>query len=150
MKDLETLNLYESFEVFPDAKKILKLNKWIKARKYSCLEHVTDDKLTLKVKLFPFLLYLNTCHPQKQWKSDSANSQYLLDEIKAVTQERRSIMKDLKLFEYFIFNVCPTNQELSKWVARVAPSQIAKYVDNPENLYVKKQALGRRETVDGH
>ena len=59
-------------------------------------------------------------------------------------------MKDLKLFEYFIFNVCPPNQELTKWVSRVAPAQIAKYVDNPENLYVKKQALGRRESVDGH
>jgi hypothetical protein len=74
VKDLETLNLYESFEVFEDPRKILKLNKWIKARKYNVLEHVTDDKITLKVKIFPFLLYLNSCHPQKDWKPDGGES----------------------------------------------------------------------------
>ena len=59
-------------------------------------------------------------------------------------------MKDLKLFQYYIFNVCPPHSELTKWVARVPQSQINKYVECPENLFIKKEALGRRETVDGH
>lgn len=55
VKDLETLNQYESFTQF-NIRHIAKLNKWIKKRKYQCLEHVTDDKLTLKVKIFNFFL----------------------------------------------------------------------------------------------
>ena len=54
MKDTETLNLYEAFLEFGDGKFVDKLSKWVKARKYQCLEHVTDDKLTLKVKIFTF------------------------------------------------------------------------------------------------
>jgi hypothetical protein len=54
VKDTETLNLYEAFVEFGDSKFIEKLNKWVKGRKYQCLEHVTDDKLTLKVKIFTF------------------------------------------------------------------------------------------------
>ena len=55
VKDTDSLNIYEAVCEF-NPKFLPKLAKWIKSRKYTCLEHVTDDKLTLKVKIFTFLL----------------------------------------------------------------------------------------------
>ena len=151
VKDTETLNLYEAYVQFGDGKFIEKLNKWVKGRKYQCLEHVTDDKLTLKVKIFTFQLHHQTNHPQKIWQQQGSTAHsFLLDEVKAVAQERKDIIKQMKLFQYFIFNVCPPNSELSKWLSRVPPSQIQKYVEDPEHLFIKKEALGRREKRDGH
>ena len=70
--------------------------------------------------------------------------------MRAVATERKEILKQLKLFQYFIFNVCPPQSELNKWLTRVPPSQIQKYVDDPEQLFIRKDALGRREKVEGH
>lgn len=39
---------------------------------------------------------------------------------------------------------------MAKWLARVPQSQIQRYVDDPEQLFIRKSALGRREQKDGH
>ena len=62
VKDMETLNLYETF-VELEQNAIKKLEKWIKSRKFSFVEHATDDRLTLKVKILTFQLYHHVNHP---------------------------------------------------------------------------------------
>lgn len=98
VKDKETLNIYEAWVVLPDQKHIKKLQKWLAKRKYTCHEHVTDDKLTLKAKLFNFTLYINTSHPQRQWWKETSPHSLLLDEVKTVQKERRELTKQVKLF----------------------------------------------------
>ncbi|TNV79953.1 hypothetical protein FGO68_gene14938 [Halteria grandinella] len=143
VKDKETLNLYEAWIAMPDQKHIAKLTKWLQTRKYTCHEHVTDDKLTLKAKLFNFTLYTSQFHPQLNWYRETSPHTYLLEEVKSVQRERKNLLKDLKLFQYFLFNVCPPGGELQKWLSRIPQTQLDRYVNDPEQLFIKKQAIGR-------
>ena len=94
VKDMETLTEYETCCSF-QRKFLKRFAGWIKKGKYTCLEHVTDDKLTLKVKIFTFSL-------QAKQQDDSS---MLLNEIKLIKNERKSINKEIDLFQFFILNV---------------------------------------------
>ncbi|CDW81340.1 UNKNOWN [Stylonychia lemnae] len=120
-------------------KHLQKLSKWIKNGKYTCNEHVTDDKLTLKVKIFTFSLVAK----------QQDECQLLLNEIKLIKNERKMINKEVQLFQYFVLNIF-NEKEYRNQLFKIPPSQIQKYVEDPQHLFIEKQALGIRDYKHGH
>ena len=96
-----------------------------------------EDHITLKVEMFMFALKLRNLSVE-----DTASG--LLKELKRVRAERQKILKDVKLFNYFFFNVFSEGDfrgKSSHLIPKVPASQIEKYVESPESLFVIKEAV---------
>jgi len=69
----------------------------------------------------------------------------MLAELRNVRTERESIVKDLKLFNFFFFNVFSEHDFRSGKgtgiLNKIPAAQIDRYVENPESLFVVKTAL---------
>jgi hypothetical protein len=69
----------------------------------------------------------------------------MLAELRHVRTERESIVKDLKLFNFFFFNVFSEHEFRSgkgnSILNKIPASQIDRYVESPESLFVVKTAL---------
>lgn len=93
-----------------------------------------EDHITLKVDIFTFSLRLRDV-------TDEQTAQSLTIELKRVKEERSKILKDIKLFNYFFFNVYNESDfrgRTSNLLPKVPIAQIEKYIDSPESLYVVK------------
>lgn len=90
----------------------------------------------LRVDIFSFELKL---------KNSGAKLVAMLNELRSVRVERESILKDIKLFNYFFFNVFNDQEfkssKMGGLLSKLPVSQIDKYVENPEQLFIVKEAL---------
>lgn len=103
VRDRETLREYEA-SVYLDPTFQPKLVDWIEKRRYHLQEQATEDKMLLKVDIFSFNLALQ--------KNDSP--QKMIAELSIVKAERTSIIKDIKLFNFFFFNVFNEQEYLKR------------------------------------
>jgi len=57
----------------------------------------------------------------------------MLKELRKVRKERETIMRDLKLFNYFFFNVHSERltHQSSTHMTKIPPSQLEKHIENP-------------------
>eukprot|EP00347_Sterkiella_histriomuscorum_P008287 403345661 len=139
VKDLDTMNEFEKIFCF-EPKNLQKLAKWVKSGKYTCQEHVTDDRLTLKIKIFTFEL-------QAKLQDDC---QAILNEIKLLKNERKQINKDISLFQFYVMNLYNEKNYRLAIDRGISNTQLQKYVDNPEHLFIQKEALGIRDYKHGY
>ena len=97
MRDTENMNQYTAKVAFAE-QYLSKLVDWITKKRYQLIEHAMEDHLTLKVDIFTFVLKLEKV-------SDEEAATSLLAELKTVRQDRQKILRDIKLFNYFFYNV---------------------------------------------
>jgi len=136
VKDNQNLNEFAATVAF-DKAYLSKLVHWISKRRFQVVEQAREDTILLRVDIFSFELKL---------KASGEELAAMLSELRNVRQERESIMKEIKLFDYFFLNVF-NEQEFkgSKGqggvLSKIPAAQIDKYVEDPEALFVVKQAL---------
>ena len=136
VRDTENMNEYVARVAF-DEQYLAKLVEWVHKSRYSLVESAMEDHITLKVDIFTFSLQLRNV-------SDEMAARSLLHELKRVKTEREQLLKDIKLFNYFFFNVFNESDfrgRSSNMLPKVPQAQIEKYIENPESLYVIKQAV---------
>lgn len=135
VKDNQNLNEFSAHVAF-EMDYLPKLIDWIGKRRYQVIEQAREDTILLRVDMFSFELKL---------KHSGEELAAMLKELRNVRAERETIMKDIKLFNYFFFNIF--NEQEFKGnknagiFSKIPATQISKYVENPESLYVVKTAL---------
>jgi hypothetical protein len=135
VKDTQNLNEYSATVTFDQAY-LPKLLSWIQKRRFCVNEQASDDKILLRVDIFSFELKL------RQAGGDLAS---MIQELRSVRAERESIMRDIKLFNFFFLNVFNEtefkNSKSQGALCKIPQNQIDKYVENPDQLFVTKEAL---------
>ena len=73
----------------------------------------------------------------------------LLAELQNVKAERQSIIRDIKLFNYFIFNVYNESEfkggRSTNYASRLPIHQLERIIESPESLFVVKEALAVKQ-----
>lgn len=95
VKDNHNLNEFSALVPFEKIY-LPKLIQWIGKRRFQVVEQAREDTILLRVDMFSFELKL---------KHSGAELAAMLKELRNVRAERSTIMKDIKLFNYFFFNV---------------------------------------------
>jgi len=129
VRDKDTLREYEG-QVNLDPTYSEKLTEWIQKRRYNLIEQAKEDQMLLKVDIFSFPLTLK--------KDDSA--QKILEELSVVKKERSDIMRDIKLFNFFFYNVFNDADYSKRLRMNETFTQLEKSIENPSSLFVIKSA----------
>lgn len=130
------MNVYSTKAAFAE-KHLPKLIEWIQKGRYKLIEHAMEDHITLKVDIFTFVLKLRNL-------SEEETATGLLEELQKVRAERQKILKEVKLFNYYFFNVFNEGDfkgRSSHLLPKVPAHQIEKYIESPESLFVVKEAI---------
>ena len=69
------------------------------------------------------------------------NDEKLLQELAIVKQERTALIRDMRLFNFFFFNVFSEAEYLKRLRLTDHPNQLEKAIDHPSTLFVIKKSL---------
>ena len=141
IRDSENMNEYSAKVVF-EPRYLPKLLQWAEKRRFTVSEHANEDSITLKVDIFTFDLKSKNTSKEEVSKS-------LLGELQKVKTERQNIIRDIKLFNYFIFNVYNETEfkgrNSSNYTSRLPINQLERIIEQPEALFIVKEAYAVKQ-----
>ena len=126
VRDTENMNEFVTRVAFSE-QYLPKLVDWVQKNRFQLVEHAMEDHLTLKVDIFTFVLKLANVGEEETAKG-------LLQELKKVKAERQAILKDIRLFNYYFYNVFAESDfrgRTANMLPKVPQAQIEKYIESP-------------------
>lgn len=141
VRDSENMNEYSAKVIF-EQRYLPKLIQWAEKRRFTVSEHANEDSITLKVDIFTFDLKIKDSNKEQVSKS-------LLAELQNVKKERQGIIRDIKLFNYFVFNVYNESEfkgrNSTNYASRLPLNQLERIIEQSESLFIVKEAYAVKQ-----